>query len=106
MATLEEALKEMRRICLGRPRTSEGAHFEDCVFKVRRKIFASCGEAEGGPVIVVQLHPNHSGDLVANDPRVSKYPRLANTVSIDVSGPVRWDEIEDLVQESYDIVSS
>ena len=104
MATFDEALTEMRRICLDRAHTTEGRHFGDRFVKVRRKIFASCGQAEHGPVIVVQLHPNRVRDLVANDPLVTKYPRSANTVSIDVSGSVRWDEIEHPVQESYDIV--
>jgi len=47
MAAAPTALRMMREICLSLPETVEADHFGESCFRVRKRIFASCGEKDG-----------------------------------------------------------
>lgn len=91
----------MREICLTLPETSEGEHFGDVVFRVRKKIFASCGSQPGECLLVVQLDAGKAARLVESDPRFQRYSRQKDCVAIRAKDVSDWDEFRELVLESY-----
>jgi hypothetical protein len=100
---MADALSKMRAICKALPDVTEGAHFGDVMFKVRKKPFASAG-ADG---IVVALEPDHVDAMIASDPAVfSRYPRAKNALQIDTSKVTKWNVVTDLVHESYRLVAN
>ena len=101
MANAQTALQRMREICLPLPETAEAGHFGEACFRVGKRIFASCGEKAGVCRLVFQLEPDHARRLVASDGRVEPYPRQADCVWVDVDAVEDWDEVRELVLESY-----
>lgn len=106
-APLEETpLARVREICLALPRTSESPHFGDSVFRVGKKIFASCGRKQGPWEIVFQLEPAHAAELLASDPRVTPYKRDPRGLVMNVEGVNEWAPIAALLEESYNLIAS
>jgi predicted DNA-binding protein (MmcQ/YjbR family) len=103
MATAEEALEKMRKICLSFPDTREGAHFGETAFYVKGKLFATCGEKNGACEIVFGLEPDHAAALVKNDPRFKPYPRDKRGVVLEAAKVKRWSEVKSLLLESYEL---
>jgi predicted DNA-binding protein (MmcQ/YjbR family) len=103
MATAEEALEQMREICLSFPDTREGAHFGETAFYVKDKLFATCGEKHGVCEIIFGLEPDHAAALVANDPRFKPYARDKRAVVLDAAKVKSWSEVETLIRESYEL---
>lgn len=95
------AFRRVHTFCLSLPDTSEGTHYGDVVFRVKKKIFASCGEELGTCRIVVQLEPEHAARIVEADPRCERYTRAKDCVSMDVTDVKDWDEVRSLLLESY-----
>jgi len=101
MATIKQALRVMRRFCLALPGVVEEAHYGEACFAAGTKMFASCGEKNGVGRIVVQLEPDHARRLVAANPRFAHYVRQKYCVWIQVADVDDWDQIKQLVMESY-----
>jgi len=101
MATAQTALRLMREVCLLLPDTVEAEHFGEKCFRVRKRIFASCGEKDGVCRLVFQLEPEHARRCVASDPRFKPYARQKNCVWMDAAAVDDWDEVRALVLESY-----
>ncbi len=93
-------LEKMRRLCAKLDDTSERPHFNDVMFYVGKKPFASCGDESG---VVVQLEPDHAATLIARDSRFTPYARAKHTVQFD-PGAVPQKAWEPLVRESYALV--
>jgi hypothetical protein len=53
---------------------------------VEKKMFATCGDKDGGWRIVVQLQPEHADLLVSTDPRFERYARQPSCVSTPPGG--------------------
>ena len=47
MAIAQTALRMMRDVSLSLPETVEAKHFREMCFRVRKRVFASCGEKDG-----------------------------------------------------------
>ena len=92
-------LEKMRTLCAKLDDTSERPHFDDVMFYVGRKPFASCGDES----VVVQLEPDHAATLIARDSRFTPYTRAKHTVQFDPDA-VPQKEWEPLVRESYALV--
>ena len=92
-------LGKMRKLCAKLDDTSERPHFDDVMFYVGRKPFASCGDES----VVVQLEPDHAATLIARDSRFTPYTRAKHTVQFDPDA-VPQKEWEPLVRESYALV--
>jgi len=105
MATPEQALAKMREICLALPDTSEGSHFQDIAFKVKGRLFATCGDSEGAWRIIFGLEPDHAKALTANDARFKRYPRDRRGVMLEPKNVKSWDEVRQLIAESYHLVA-
>lgn len=105
MATPAAALKLMRSLCLALPDTTEGTHYGKVSFKVKRKIFATCGEERVGYGVIVALEPEHLRLVAASDPRFSPYREYPNCVFLAAADMNDHDEVRELVAESYGIVS-
>ncbi len=101
MATAHTALQMMREVCLSLPSTVEAEHFGEVCFRVNKRIFASCGEKEGVCRLIFQLEPEHARRIVASDPQFQPYPRQKNCVWVDAAVVDGWDEVRELVLESY-----
>jgi hypothetical protein len=82
MPTANSALAKMREICLALPNTTEGEHFGSASFRVRKKMFASCGVKGNVCQVVVQLQADHATQLVESDLRFERYPRAKDCVFI------------------------
>lgn len=106
MATPEQALTKMREICLALPDTSEGRHFQEIAFKVNGKLFATCGDGDGVWRIIFGLEPDHAAALTASDARFQRYPGDRRGVMLEPKNVKSWDEVRQLVTESYQLVSS
>jgi predicted DNA-binding protein (MmcQ/YjbR family) len=97
-------LAKVRAICLGLPTTSEGLHFGDISFKAGKKMFATC--SADGSELIVQLEPDHLDALVESDPRITRYPRAKNCAVVPLSAKSNWQQIRDLIEESYRLITS
>lgn len=91
--------EKLRAFCLGLPDTSESSHFGSAAFKVGKKLFATCN----GKQIVLGLEPDHADALIANDSRWTRYARDPNALVIRTADVTDWDEIADLLRESYEL---
>src|SRR5262245_58341031 len=91
----------MREICRVLPEVTEAPHFGDTMFKSRGRPFASFGEKEGVPRVVVQLEPTHVEAVLAADPHASRYVRAKDCVALEITDMTNWDEVRRLVLESH-----
>jgi len=91
------SLEKLRKLCAKLDGVSERAHFDDVMFYVGKKPFASAGDESG---IVVGLEPEHAATLIAADRRFTAYPRAKHAVQIE-PGAVPQKVWEPLVRESY-----
>lgn len=91
----------MREVCLSLPDPAEAEHFGEVCFRVKKRIFATCGEQDGVCRLVFQVEPEHARLLVGSDPRFQSYSRQKNGVWIDAADVNKWDEVRALVLEIY-----
>ena len=101
---------ELRRCCLGRPGALEDFPFGEqvSVFKVGGKVFAITG-LDGEPLeISLKCDPDLAEALrsqhAAIRPGYHLNKRHWNTLTLD--GSIADDEIEDMIQDSYDLVAA
>ena len=98
-------IDRLRKLCLALPETEERETWGDVTFRVREKMFAITGyDAEG---VTVKATPEDQAALVAADPRitVASYVGRYGWVSVDLTGDVDWDEVRELVLDSYRLVA-
>jgi predicted DNA-binding protein (MmcQ/YjbR family) len=106
MATLEGALDQMREICLSLPDTREGGHFGETAFYVRGKLFATCGAKHGDCTITFGLEADRAAALREKDPRFKPYSRDKRGVVLDAASVTSWNEVRELILESYELVKT
>lgn len=106
MAGMTALLNRIRRICLALPDTKETPTWSKPHFRVGEKIFAGFGEEDGRPTLGMKLVAGHA-KLVVRDPRFRPAPYVGHKgwVSMDVSGVDDWDEVAELVLESYRLIA-
>ena len=106
MAKKPSALDRMREICLALPDTKETPTWGKPHFRVGEKIFAGFGEENGRAVIGFKLTMPHAKAIIAN-PRFWPAPYVGHRgwVSMDTTGLEDWDQVRELVLESYRLIA-
>jgi predicted DNA-binding protein (MmcQ/YjbR family) len=99
-------LRQVRAICLSLPDTKETPTWGQPHFRVGEKIFAGCGEHKGRQSIGFKLEMKHAREIV-KDPRFTPAPYVGHKgwVSIDGSKVSDWDELRELILESYELIA-
>ena len=102
----ETVLKRMREICLSLPDTKETLTWGQPHFRVIEKIFAGCDGEDGVSTIGFKLEMDHAAAIL-EDPRFSRAPYVGHKgwVSMDASGVTDWNEVRDLIRESYRLIA-
>lgn len=100
--------KRFREICLSLPETSEVfvENWGHPTFRVgpNGKMFASCSPTDAErPSLGMKVESAHQAALVNTDARysVAAYVGRHGWINVDASGSLDWDEIRELVVESY-----
>jgi hypothetical protein len=106
----QNALDRLRAICLALPEAVEAGGVGDPSFKVREKIFAHPAPrgtrhgAEGRPYMWCKAPPGAQQALVGAEPGrffVPPYVGCHGWVGMWLDIEIDWDEVADLVEESY-----
>lgn len=107
MARSNPVLTNVRAICLSLPDTKETPTWGQPHFRVGEKIFAGCGEEKGRLSIGFKLEMKHARAIV-KDPRFSPAPYVGHKgwVSMDGRKVSDWDEVRELILESYELIAS
>jgi predicted DNA-binding protein (MmcQ/YjbR family) len=105
---MSAAYERFRDICLSLPETSEVfvETWGHPTFRVGpdAKMFASCSPPDANHAVLgMKVEKAHQAALVATDKRfsVAAYVGRHGWINVDVSGKLDWDEVRELVVESY-----
>ena len=100
------ALTRMRSICLSFPDTKETPTWGTPHFRVGEKIFAGYGDEKGKASIGFKLEMAHA-KAILRDKRFQPAPYVGHKgwVSMDVGGPVDWDQVREWIEESYELIA-
>lgn len=103
----EKVLEKVRAICLALPETTETPTWGQPHFRVKDKIFAGCGLHGEKQTIGCKLEMEHADFLVQNDPKFSRAPYVGHKgwVSIDPDQVKDWNQIRDLLHESFRLIA-
>jgi len=100
-----DSVARLRAICLALPEAVEKETWGHPTFRVRDKIFASAGTGEGGrSAMSCKARPGVQEALVGSDPErffVPAYVGSKGWVGVRFDAGVDWDEVTELVEESY-----
>jgi predicted DNA-binding protein (MmcQ/YjbR family) len=99
-----DASSRLREICLGLPEATERETWGHATFRVREKIFAMGGDDTGHWRISCKARPGMQAALVEARPDrfyVPAYVGSKGWLGIDLGDGVDWDEVADLIEESY-----
>jgi predicted DNA-binding protein (MmcQ/YjbR family) len=96
----------MREICLALPDTTETLTWGKPHFRVKDKIFAGFDTESALPTIGFKLEMKHAASVL-KDPRFAPAPYVGHRgwVDMNVSTVTNWDEIRDLIVESYRLIA-
>src|SRR5436190_10275452 len=100
----EDPLERLRGICLALPEAIEAGGVGDPSFRVRDKIFAMQHGVDGRPSMWCKAPPGAQQALVSADPErffVPPYVGCHGWIGHWLDIPIDWDELADLVDESY-----
>ena len=99
-------LTRMREICLALPDTTETLTWGKPHFRVKDKIFAGFDTESKVPSIGFKLEMKHAASVL-KDPRFTRAPYVGHKgwVDMNVSTVTDWDEIRELVAESYRLIA-
>ena len=101
-------LDRLRGLCLRLPDTVEAGGVGNPSFKVRGKIFAMQHGHEGRASFWVKARPGVQPMLVGHDSErffVPPYVGHHGWVGVRLDADVDWDELADLIEESYRITA-
>ena len=99
---------EIRAYCLSFPDATENLQWaDDLCFKIRGKIFTTVALTSVPQKLCFKCTPESFADLVEREdihpaPYVGRY----NWVMLDRLDALRHDELEDLIRQSYDMVTA
>jgi predicted DNA-binding protein (MmcQ/YjbR family) len=100
----DEVLARLRAICLALPEATEQGGVGDPTFKVRDKIFAMRHRVDGRMSMWCKAPAGAQDILVSSNPErffVPPYVGHHGWVGIWLDVEIDWEEVEDLVEESY-----
>lgn len=101
-------LGRLRQICLALPEAYEEETWGEATFRVRKKIFAMAADHEGrGTVSIKALRDDQHALVAFGEPYFSpSYVGPKGWIGVDLGpGAPRWDEVAELVRESYRLVA-
>ena len=104
-----EQLDRLRAICLALPEATERETWGHATFRVREKIFAMAGDGSGRWTMTCKALPGLQPALVEADPDRFYGPPYVGPkgwIGIHLGDETDWDELEDLVEESYRMTAS
>ena len=100
-----KVLARLRKICLALPEAEEIETWGHPTFRVRKTIFVGAGADEDGRAqMTCKAPPGEQRALVSSDPKrffVPAYVGNRGWVGMRLDGAVDWDEVSELVEESY-----
>jgi len=99
-----DPIDQLRTICLAFPEAVEGGGVGNPSFRVRDKIFAMQHGVDGRPSMWCKAPPGAQQALVSADPErffVPPYVGCHGWIGHWLDIPIDWDELADLVDESY-----
>jgi hypothetical protein len=97
-------IERLRKLCLDLPEATEQETWEAPTFRVRAKIFAMLHQVESRPSVWCKAPKGIQGALVSADPKryfVPPYVGHNGWVGIRLDTSIDWDELEDLIVDSY-----
>ncbi len=102
----DAVLRKLRQICLALTKTAEVAAWGHPNFRVANKTFAVLEEYKGKLSIAFKVAKEHQY-LFLKDPRFYRTPYIGQHgwVSLITEGPVNWNEVRQLVSDSYRLVA-
>ena len=100
-------LERYRAICLSLPEATEVEAWGHPTFRVRDKIFASCGGENGVWSLGMKTTHEMQAGLVMSDPRFSIAPYVGKHgwVHMRVDDTIDWGEVRALVVGSYRMIA-
>lgn len=101
-------IERLRAICLDFPEALERETWEAPTYRVRDKIFAMQRSNEGQIELWCKANPGVQEMLVAAEPDryfVPPYVGPKGWIGIRLDGEVDWDDVADLVSESYRLIA-
>jgi len=101
-------VRNLRRICLAFPEAIEQPFVghDAPAFRVRDKLFVMLGET--GETLTCKAGPGDQALLVASDPDrffVPPYVGTKGWIGVRLAGPVDWEEIAELAEDSYRLIA-
>jgi predicted DNA-binding protein (MmcQ/YjbR family) len=95
-------LEPLREICLSLPEANETVNFGHPWFRAGKKVFAMFNVREGAPDVSFRADPM-ARELLLSDVRFMPTPYMHRNgwVSLHLDDPVNWDEVEELLLDSY-----
>ncbi len=100
-----DPIERFRALCLALPEVVEVETWGHPTFRVRNKMFATCGRDEDDrPSFTCKAQPGEQAALVERDPRrfvVPKYVGVHGWVGGHLTGRAPWDELAELVEEAW-----
>src|SRR3954454_8534837 len=101
--TSGERFARIRAVCLELPEATERETWGQATFRVREKIFAM-GHDGATTIVTCKARPGVQEMLVSAAPErfyVPPYTGHNGWIGMRLGVPVDWDELEDLITESY-----
>ena len=107
MPKTDPVVLKMSEICLALPDTKLTMTWGKPHYRVGDKIFAGCGEEDGWYGLGFKLEMPHAKRLVTSDARFRPAPYVGHKgwVTMNVDGVEDWDEVRELVHESYRLIA-
>jgi predicted DNA-binding protein (MmcQ/YjbR family) len=98
-------LRRLREIALALPETTEVEAWGHPTFRVRNKMFATCGNDAGN--VNFKADPDEREGLLGDEERffVPAYAGRFGWVGLRLEGVVDWDEVTELVTTSFCLVA-
>jgi predicted DNA-binding protein (MmcQ/YjbR family) len=96
----------IRKYCLAFPAATENLQWgDDLCFKIRGKIFVIVGL--DNPRLCLKCTPETFAELIEReDIRSAPYVGRYKWVMLDRLDAVRWDELRELIRQSYEMVAA
>lgn len=104
----DETLNRLRAICLDLPEAAEQETWHDPTFRVRDRIFATAKRRDDHVALHCKVSAGLQGALISSNPDRFFFPRYVGHkgwIGVKLLDPVDWDEIYDLVTESYRLIA-
>lgn len=106
-------LTRLRKICLSLPEAHEVEAWGEPTFRVRNKLFAMFASAgthhgQGRPAVWCKAGPGNQEIMVRGAPErffVPPYVGPSGWIGIWLDGDVEWDELADLLRDSYELTA-